>query len=89
MQNFSSPRVLDGKEVRMERLAVEGDERGLCFLSEMAGLGLEVRAVDGIAHQRMADMGEVHPDLMSPSGLEPAGEQRGDRLAVAPLKHLL
>ncbi|MHC2247105.1 hypothetical protein ACVJH7_006412 [Bradyrhizobium elkanii] len=31
----------------------------------------------------MAEMGEVHPDLMGPPGLEPAREQGGDRLAVA------
>src|SRR5437660_242503 len=30
----------------------------------------------------MADMSEVDPDLVGPAGLELAGQQRGDRLAV-------
>jgi len=34
-------------------------------------------------------MGEVDPDLMRPPGLELAGQQRGDRLAVAAGKALL
>ena len=39
-------------------------------------------AVDGVAEQGVADMGEMHPDLMGAAGLELAGELRGDRLAV-------
>src|SRR5260370_40575740 len=50
----------------------------------MAGFGLEMRAIDAVAEQRMADMGEMHPDLMGAPGLELAGQERRDRLAVAP-----
>ena len=50
----------------------------------VAGLGLEVRAIDVIAKQGVADMGQVHPDLMGPPGLELAGQNRRDRLAVRP-----
>src|SRR3982074_3979609 len=55
----------------------------------MAGLGFEMRAIDAVAQQRMADMGEVPPDLMGAAGLELAGEQRRDWFAVAPVKELL
>ncbi len=55
----------------------------------MAGLGFEVRTIDGIAHQGVADMGEMHPDLMGAAGLELAGQKRRDRFAVAPVKGLL
>ena len=72
----------------MKCLPVERGERCLTLGPELAGLGLEVRAIDRIAHQGVADMGKVHPDLVGPPGLEPAGQERGDRLAVAALKHL-
>ena len=45
-------------------------------------LGLEAGPVDVVAEQRMADMGEMHPDLVGAAGLQPAGEQARDRLAV-------
>jgi hypothetical protein len=64
-------------------LAAEAGQRGLAFGPEMAGLGLEMRAIDAVAQQGMADMGQVHPDLMGAPGLELAGELRRDRLAVA------
>src|SRR5260370_27016488 len=55
----------------------------------MAGLGFEMRAIHAVAHQGVADMGEVYPDLMGAAGLELAGEQRRDRFAVAPVKGFL
>ena len=70
-------------------MASEGGQGGLAFGAEVAGLGLEVRAIDAVAQQRMADMGEMHPDLMGAAGLELAGQQRGDRLAVAPVEGFL
>src|SRR5882724_1349799 len=70
----------------MQRLASKGRQCGLAFKAEMTGLGLEMWAIDGISHQGMADMGEMHPDLMGPPGIEPAGEEAGDRPAVASRK---
>ena len=67
----------------MEGLPVQAGQRRLGFWAEPVGLGLEVGAVDGIAQKRVADMGEVDPDLVGAAGFELAGEQRGDRLAVA------
>ena len=58
----------------MQRLAPEGGQGGLAFGAETAGLGLEVRAIDAVAQQGMADMGEMHPDLMGAPGLELAGQ---------------
>ena len=55
-------------------MAPEGRQGGLAAGAETAGLGLEVRAIDAVAKQGMADMGEVDPDLMGASGLELAGE---------------
>ena len=34
-----------------------------------------VRPIDGIASQRMADMGHMHPDLMGTPGLQPEAHQ--------------
>src|SRR5437879_12345110 len=85
MQKFPGSGVFQGEQIGVQCLPAEGSERILTLGTELPGLGLEVWAIDGIAHQGVADMGEVHPDLMSPPGLELAGEKRGDRLAVAPL----
>src|SRR5215831_16801650 len=49
---------------------------------ELGGLGLESGPVDVVAQERMADMGQVDPDLMGAAGLEPAGEEARDRAAV-------
>ena len=85
MQKFSGSGVFQGEQIGVQGLPAEGGECILTLAAEVAGLGLEVRAIDGIAHQGVADMAEVHPDLMGSPGLELAGEKRGDRLAVAPL----
>src|SRR3979411_193444 len=42
-----------------------------------------MRAIDAVAQQGMADMGEMHPDLMGAAGLELASQQCCDRLAVS------
>ena len=88
MQNLSGTRVLQYQQIGMQRLSPEGGQRRLALRAELACLGFEVRAIDEIAQQRMADMGEVDPDLVGPAGLELAGQQRGDRLAVAAVEGL-
>src|SRR5438477_1313474 len=52
------------------------------FRRKQGGLGPESGGVGVIAQQRMADMGEVHPDLVGPAGFQAAHGQAGDRLAV-------
>src|SRR6476620_10056922 len=48
----------------------------------MAGLGLEVRSIEGIAQQRMADMGQMERDLVVAAVFELSGPECRDRLAV-------
>src|SRR5438045_6829487 len=48
-----------------------------------------MRAVHAVAHQGMADVGKMHPDLMGAPGLELTSQQRRDRFAVAPLEAFL
>ena len=52
-------------------------------LGKLAQLGLEAPAIERVADQGMADMGEMHAHLMGASGLERAFEQGGDR-SLAP-----
>src|SRR5580765_2716436 len=85
MQKFPGPGMFQSQQVGMESLPAQCSQRRLALGPEMAGLGLEVGAIDSVAHQGMADMGEVHPDLMGPPGLELAGQKRGDRFAVTAL----
>src|SRR5439155_4039186 len=77
------------QEICVQRLTPEGGERRLASGAEMAGLGFEMRAIDRIAHQGMADMGQMHPDLVGAPGLELTGQERRDRLAVAPVEGFL
>src|ERR1035437_1367703 len=49
---------------------------------KQAGLGLEAGAVAGVAQDRMADMGQMHSNLVGAAGLQGARQQAGDRLAV-------
>ena len=66
----------------MQCLSAKG-LNGLASLRiEECDLGLEAGAVSVVAEQRVADMGEMHADLVSTAGFQPAGEQAGDRLAV-------
>src|SRR5438132_7668434 len=72
----------------MQGLPSKRSQGGLRFEAELVRLGLEMRAIDGIAHKRVPDMGEVDTDLVGAPSLELAGQQRCDRLAVAPGKAL-
>ena len=73
----------------MQRLASESGQGHWPCAAEMAGLGFEVRAVDAVAHQRVADVSKMDPDLVGAPGLELARQQRRDRLAVPALEALL
>ena len=66
----------------MQGLPAKSGEHFLALRPELAGLGLEAGAVNLVAEEGMAEMGEVDADLVGASGLELAGEERGDRLAV-------
>ena len=66
----------------MQGLSAKGLQRLARPPAQLRRLGLEARAVDVVAQQRMADMGQMHPDLVGAAGFQPAGEQARDRLAV-------
>src|SRR5215470_3347903 len=72
----------------MQSLSAKGLERIGGRLGQPGGLRLEARPVDLIPHQRVADMGEVDPDLVRPPGFELAGEEARDWLAVGARKGL-
>src|SRR4051812_46304703 len=72
----------------MQSLSSKGYERISGCFCEPGSLGLEARPIDRIAHQRMADMGEMDADLMGPASLQLAGQETCDRLAVGPRKGL-
>lgn len=74
--------MLQDQQISMEGLPAKSGKRRLALRTELAGLGLETGAVNVVAEQRMAEMGEVDADLVGAAGLELTGEQGGDRLAV-------
>ena len=51
--------------------------------AEPRRLGLETAAIDRVAQKRMADMRQMHADLMRAAGFQAAAQQARDRLAVA------
>src|SRR5262249_58277274 len=68
----------------MQSLSAKGRERGFGVVGELASLGFEAAAVDGVAEERMPDRGEVDADLVGAPRLKPAGDQARHRRAVAP-----
>src|SRR5215469_16945916 len=62
----------------MKSLAREFRSHLICklFFGRFGAWRMPVPAVDRIANQRMADMGQVNADLMRPAGLEAQSEQR-------------
>ena len=86
MQKFSGSGVFQSQQVSVEGLPVQGRQRRLALGSELAGLGLEVRAIDAIAHQGVADMGKVHPDLMGPPVSSWQARSEATGLPSRPLK---
>ena len=88
MENFSSAGVLYRQKVSVKGLPSEAFEGGAGSRAELAGLGLEVRTIDVVAHQGVTGMGEMDPDLVSAAGLELAGEEGGDGLAVPAIENL-
>src|SRR5208283_5865377 len=46
-------------------------------------LGAESRSIDIVAQERIADRGQMDPNLVGATGFEPTGEQACDRLAGA------
>jgi len=53
-----------------------------CIRDQLAGLGLEARAVNVVPNERMPGVAEMNPDLMGSPGFELTGEKCRHRLAV-------
>jgi len=62
-------RVFQSQQIGVQGLAPEAVSASLPSVLSCPALVFEVRAIDAIAEQGMADMGEVDPDLMRPPGL--------------------
>ena len=89
MQNFSGSGMFDREEPGVQGLTAKPIEGRLGPGAELARLGLEMRTIDRVTHQRVAGMGEMHPDLMGAPGLELTGDEHGDRLAAPAIERLL
>src|SRR6185437_2141797 len=81
-QHLATARVLKAQEIGVQRLAAEGFQGGAGRGREQAGLGLEAGSVSSVAQDRVADMGEVDPDLVGTAGIQGAGQKARGRLAV-------
>src|SRR4051812_13576901 len=66
----------------MQSLSSKGLKGLAGFGSEERGLGLEAGPIGVVAEQRVADMGEMYPDLMSAAGFQPTRKEARDPLAV-------
>ena len=60
-------------------LSAKGREGSLGPLRQKRRLGAEPGPIDWIAKQRMADRGQMDPNLVSPAGFQPASQETGDR----------
>src|SRR5215813_5860870 len=49
----------------------------------MTSLGLEMGAIDEVAQQGVADMGQMHADLVGAAGFQATGKQAGCRPAIS------
>src|SRR5437763_17106846 len=91
LQRLPGERVCDNEQISMQGLSAKGLKGWGGLRGQPGGPGLEARPIDRIAHERMADMGQMHPDLVGAAGLELAEQKAGDGLPVGAgitLEHL-
>src|SRR5438045_9406514 len=67
--------VLEAQNMGMKGLAIKPGEGIAGCGTEQCRLGLESGPVNPVGEQRMADMGEMDPDLVGAPGFQPAGKQ--------------
>ena len=82
MHQFASRRMLEFQKIGVERLATEPAHNVCGFGRQEVGLREIGRSVFAVADHRMADMGQMHPDLMGSSGLQPAFHKGGVRFRI-------
>ena len=73
--------MAEGKESRVQRLSRKAADHFRKVPGQPVGLGRKRPAVDGVADQRVADMGQVHPDLVRAARFEPAIDDCSSRIA--------
>ncbi len=74
--------MVESQRAGVKRLPVQRLQRLLGRVRQLLGLGLEAAAIDAVAKQWMADMGEMHTNLMRAPRLQLAGDQAGYRFLV-------
>ena len=80
--HFAGHRVLEAEQVGVQGLAAERFQRGAGFGPEAGRLGLEAGAVGLVAHHRVADMRQMHADLVGAAGFQRAFDEARHRLAA-------
>src|SRR5450432_3565062 len=75
--------------LRVQSLPAKPGERRPTGVRQLRGLAFEAGAIDGIADDRVADMGEMDADLMGPAGFQPAGNEadHAERRLQPPMGH--
>src|SRR5579864_5144381 len=63
----------------MEGLPAKGAQGRLGFRRQKGGFGAKTAAVDLVAHDRVADRGQMDPNLVGSAGFQPAGYEAGHR----------
>src|SRR5260370_18167638 len=84
-------RMFEAQYMGMKGLATKPGQGVAGFRAEQRRLGLESGPIDAVADERMADMGEMYPDLVGPARFQPAGKQARDGIrsgAEIPFRHL-
>ena len=78
-QDFTGDWMFDDQDMGMQALSGKLTKRGLGRSRQQRGLGPEPWAVDLIAQERVADGGEMHPNLVGAAGFQPTRQQARDR----------
>src|ERR1051326_921981 len=66
----------------MQRLSSKTLQNGPGRGGQTGRSGPESRAIDGVTHERVADMGHMNPDLVGAAGLQPAFDEARDGFSV-------
>ena len=74
LKDFAARRMRDPENIGMQGLPAKGNERRSGFWWQKGGFRAESGPIDLITHERMADRGQMDANLVSPAGVQPAGE---------------
>ena len=79
LKDFAAQRVLYPQNMGMQGLPAKGSERRSGFWWQKGGFRAESGPIDLITHERMADRGQMHPNLVGPAGFQPTNQEARDR----------